>query len=326
MKILPDSDTGKGRLSDHTLNVPRSRNPALCEQPSSSLCWSHGWPQEIPSQTILSQLWEELGSLDPTAVRWWGSEPAGFSLRLKMQRWMTPSTGTALLKHLWHIPPWQGNGTADLTALPTPSFQGFMNCQSHLGWYCYKTPAMQESCQGSSVVLGSAVSERLKGGRRLQDWCWQLFSSVCKDKIQLHRQQTHLEFGGCRTEATGKINKGKRKINQIPSKHHLYGEADTKVFKRLAEISLCCRRSSKQGQAGSAPTAGSEFIEMSSLKWVIHTYLVTVTLTLGHSSLFSACFCTRNLLCFKHSKSNKAIKICKKQRDRTGLIFPSKIL
>lgn len=189
---------------------------------------------------------------------------------------------------------------------------------------------MQESWQGSSAVLGLAVSERLKGGRRFQDWCRQLLSNVHKDKIQLHRQQTHLGFGGCRTEATGEINKGKKKINQILSKHHLYGgEADTKLFKRLAKISLCCRMSSKQGQgaqAGSAPTAGSEFIEMSSSKWVIHTDLVTVTPTLGHSSLFRACFCTRNLLCFRHNKSNKAVKVCKKQRDRTGLIFPFKIL
>lgn len=149
-----------------------------------------------------------------------------------------------------------------------------------------------------------------------------MLSDVCKDKIQLCRQQTHLEFGGCRTEKKNRRNnKGKRKINQIPSQHHLCrGETDTKVFKRLAKASLCCRRSPKRGrgaQAGSAPTAGSQF-SGSKWTWVIHnTCLATVTL-----ALFTACFCMRNLLRFKHSKSNKAIKTWMKQRDRIGLIFP----
>jgi len=50
---------------------------------------------------------------------------------------MTTTTGTAPLqvleqKHLWHIPPWQGNGAGDLTAFSTSNFWGFMDCQSHL--------------------------------------------------------------------------------------------------------------------------------------------------------------------------------------------------
>lgn len=103
------------------LNLTNNRNPALCEQPSSSRADHLGDHRRSPSNHHVPG--------QPGFPLPWGAQIQQGSVLGSENLWlMAPTPGTELLTHLW-----QGNGTADLRAPSTPSFWGFMNCQSHLG-------------------------------------------------------------------------------------------------------------------------------------------------------------------------------------------------